>query len=388
MTVFSITDPDLPGEDDSDGVHFERFDRQEFLSRVCDRLQREPFDVVQVYNRPGWVPAVRRAAREAAVVLSLHNLTHKMVDQHVAVSGFQQADHVLAISDFVADDAVAKLPQLSGKVQTVYTGVDLGEYAARWSERGREWRASVRSRHGLPSDQPVVLFVGRLIETKGCHVLLRAMRDVLTTHPEVTLLVVGGKWYADDSSSGYVQELQRLAQACDGRVVFTSYVPVDEIPQYYAAADLFVCASQWNEPLGRVHYEAMAAGLPIVTTNRGGIREVVQDGENGIVLDRYADPDAFASAILTLLDDPGRADAMGRAGRRKAEEVYNFERMASELQAAYCALLEKKRRTPEGAAALRSEEVPAAGDGRVSLRTRSRLFARRARRGLSRLIRR
>ena len=57
--------------------------------------------------------------------------------------------------------------------------------------------------------------------------------------------------------------------------------------------DLFVCSSQWNEPLARVHYEAMAAGIPIITTNRGGNAEVMNQGKNGIIIDDYDQPKAF-----------------------------------------------------------------------------------------------
>ena len=63
---------------------------------------------------------------------------------------------------------------------------------------------------------------------------------------------------------------KNLCNDISDNVVFTGFIPPSEIPQYYNLGDIFVCASQWEEPLARVHYEAMAAGLPIITTDRGG----------------------------------------------------------------------------------------------------------------------
>src|SRR5690606_24124426 len=108
--------------------------------------------------------------------------------------------------------------------------------------------------------------------------------------------------------------------------ILTGYVPYEEVHRYFAIADVFVCSSQWSEPLARVHYEAMAAALPIVTTERGGNTELVRMGVHGITLSQWHDPRAFAQAILDLLENPEAAMAMGRAGRRLVERRFTFRR--------------------------------------------------------------
>ncbi|MEX2103902.1 MAG: glycosyltransferase, partial [Bacilli bacterium] len=73
---------------------------------------------------------------------------------------------------------------------------------------------------------------------------------------------------------------------------------------HFLIGDIFVCSSQWQEPLARVHYEAMGAGLPIITTHRGGNAEVIKTGENGIVIEDYSNPQAWAATISYLLSNP------------------------------------------------------------------------------------
>ena len=90
---------------------------------------------------------------------------------------------------------------------------------------------------------------------------------------------------------------QQLCVEFPGPFIFTCFIPPADIPAYYSIGDLFVCASQWSEPLARVHYEAMAAGLPIITTNRGGNAEVIAGYGNGIVIDEYDSSDVMAQQI-------------------------------------------------------------------------------------------
>lgn len=126
-----------------------------------------------------------------------------------------------------------------------------------------------------------------------------------------------------------------MSRPIKDKVVFTNFVPPAKMPDWYAIADVFVCPSQWREPLARVHYEAMAAGLPIITTNRGGNAEVVTHGYNGLVINDYSSPAAFARALDYILSNHVQAVEMGRNGRRLAEKRFHVGRMAEELQGIY-----------------------------------------------------
>jgi len=159
------------------------------------------------------------------------------------------------------------------------------------------------------------------------------MKSVMNLHSDVALVVIGSKWYGENKSDDYTKSIEAQAKSLKGPVIFTGYITQAQIPSYYNIGDMFVCSSQWREPLARVHYEAMAAGLPIITTNRGGNKEVIEGYGNGVIIDDYSNPNAFSEQILALLNDPSKAVAIGQKGRSIAEEKYNWNRVANELLA-------------------------------------------------------
>jgi spore coat protein SA len=108
-----------------------------------------------------------------------------------------------------------------------------------------------------------------------------------------------------------------------------------DIPSLFTMADAFVCSSQWQEPLARVHYEAMAAGVPIITSRRGGNPEVIEHGKNGYVVDDFANPEAYAKWINELFANRSLMEKMGRYGRTKVEKEFSWNVVASNLLSVY-----------------------------------------------------
>jgi spore coat protein SA len=195
---------------------------------------------------------------------------------------------------------------------------------------GKRNKAALKKQLGI-EDKKVVLFVGRLGEKKGAEKLIAAMKNVMEKRSDVALVVIGSKWYGSNTTDDYTKSVVAFAKSLSGPVIFTGYLPHEVIPAYYNLGDIFVCPSECREPVASVHYEAMAAGLPIITTNRGGNREVVEGYEIGSVIDDYSNPDAFSEQISALLDNPEKACAMGLKGRMLAEERYNWKRVAGDL---------------------------------------------------------
>jgi spore coat protein SA len=188
----------------------------------------------------------------------------------------------------------------------------------------------LKARYGL-TGKKVIIFIGRLSPKKGAHILIKAVNQILPAHPDTALVLVGSKWYGENQEDSYVRQVKQMADALNTDVVLTGFLPPNEVVAHYYLGDVFICASQWREPLARVHYEAMAAGLPIITTDRGGNAEVVKGKGNGIVISEYNQPQAFADAITYLLEQPDIALEMGKVGRRLAEEKYSWKRVAMDL---------------------------------------------------------
>jgi spore coat protein SA len=329
ITILGITDPSLQSSERIGSLQFERVPGKQYdlyEENVTAFLQDKRYDLIHIFNRPRLVGPVRLAAPNARLILSMHNdmFTPDKIAPEDAKIAIGQVERIITVSDYVGRAIADLYPEAQPKLRTIYSGVDLSRYAM--NAEARNIRQKLRAEHGL-SDKKVILFVGRLSPKKGADILVRSMQHVAKRLSDAALVIVGSKWYSDNEISDYVAYVRALAARSPVPVVTTGYVPADSVHHWFWAGDLFVCPSQWEEPLARVHYEAMAAGLPIITTARGGNPEVIVPGQNGLIVDTPEDPAAFGEKISALLTDPGKMKAMGQHGRQLAEQRFGFERV-------------------------------------------------------------
>lgn len=172
--------------------------------------------------------------------------------------------------------------------------------------------AEAFARAHIPDDGPLrLLCVARLIERKGQHHLIQAVKRLTEQGIDVTLELVG----AGDAQAA--NEAQARALGIAARVRFVGYVPREEIARYYAGAHVFVLAS-YNEGMSVATLEALAAGLPIVVTRTGGTDELVVEGVNGLTF-AWADVDTLTAHLRRLASDRELARRMGAAARQHAQ---------------------------------------------------------------------
>ncbi|SHJ89405.1 glycosyltransferase family 4 protein [Tepidibacter formicigenes] len=334
ITVFSLQNSNLPNVEKKGNVKYIRVKgrtRTEYVNNVRDELTDE-FDLVHVFNRPRWVPILSKSLPNTAFSLSLHNemMLPKKIDSQMGQECVDRVEFITTVSKFIADGVKSLYPSAENKLKPVYSATDANKIKPFWSEDVIQDRINMRKQYGLENSK-VILYVGRLSVKKGPHVLVEAMKEVMDSHPNTSLVFVGSKWYGNNATDEYIKKLQNEAKGLKNPVVFTGFLTPYEIPKYYNIGDIFVCTSQWEEPLARVHYEAMAAGLPIITTDRGGNAEVIEEGVNGFAIKDYDNPQAFAKHIKYLLDNEDEAINMGKMGRKFAVEKHNWEIIANRL---------------------------------------------------------
>lgn len=337
VTVLSIRDRDLPDvEKNKNGVSYRRFSQETYIQEVANHLRTETYDVIHVCNRPRWIRHIREASPDSALVLSIHNEMFRddKISYAEGVDCINAVKQIVTVSDYIKMTICDRFPQTIGKVATVYSGVDVETFQPKWTAQGEKIYATIRRELGLEG-RKVVLFVGRLSKVKGAHLLLEALPSIIKKHPEAVIVFVGSKWFGDNEVNSYVRYLYTLGAMYENNAMFIQFVKPEQIPQLYTMADLFVCPSQWQEPLARVHYEAMAAGLPIITSNRGGNPEVIENGKNGYIVKDFSNPEAYAALINKLFDEPSSSIQMGKYGRQKVEREFSWEVVAAKLLRAY-----------------------------------------------------
>jgi len=341
LTILGRSDPELRNLEVKNKIRYVRIEGGFFdiyMKGVIEYLQknRNQFDIIHIFNRPLLVLPVRKVAPRARIFLSMHNdmFEPEKIDAKEAQMVIKEVEKIITISNYVGQRIRTLYPSASPKLRTIYSGVNTQRFIPyEMSQRARQVRESLRRQYRLTSKK-VILFVGRVTPKKGVDVLVRAMGELKKRHPNIALVIVGSRWYSDQKISDYMAYVRSLASRSSVPIITTGYVPAEKIHEWFWVGDIFVCASQWEEPLARVHFEAMASGLPFVTTKRGGNPEVIQNN-NGLLVDKPEDPHSFATQLSKLLRNEALRKQMGRNGRALAVKKYSWKRVARDVLTAW-----------------------------------------------------
>ncbi len=178
----------------------------------------------------------------------------------------------LCISKFILDETVKRLGFDERKMHLLYNSVDTKLFAPVSSNIQKE---KLRREHGFAASDKILIFTGRLQEFKGIRQLLEAFVRIKDVN--VKLLVVGASFFSASKPTPFIDKLKSIAMGYEDRITFTGYVNHCEIYKYYQMADVAVLPSMWEEPFGLTCLEALACGLPVITTMSGGLPEIVTD---------------------------------------------------------------------------------------------------------------
>lgn len=340
LTIISVSDPSLPDNETRNGVQYIRVPPQHYERNIAKILAEKKFPIIHVFNRPLTIPLYKKATPTSRFVLGLHNemLSEKKVTLEQGKEIISLVDRIVTVSEYVKRTVLERFPEAESKVKVVYSGVNLMEYPPVWSSKGKEIRTEYRKKYNI-EDKKVILFVGRLTKNKGPHLLIAAFKAIAKKYPDAVLVIAGGKWFSDDGINHYIRYLKKLAEPLGNKIIFTKFIAASEIPNIFLMSDIFVCSSQWQEPLARVHYEAFAAGIPVITTNRGGNAEVVSHKKTGYVIDKYDQVSEFAKGIHFYLMNPDSVEIITKEARKLVESNFQFKQTASRLIHVYSDLV-------------------------------------------------
>jgi glycosyltransferase involved in cell wall biosynthesis len=232
-----------------------------------------------------------------------------------------RATHLAMSSQATQREFVDHYGVAPDRTTLVYLGIDLDRFDPLPA------RTEARRQLGLPAEGPVLLYVGFSTPRKGVEYLAQALRAMSNS---AHLLMVG-KWEAH-----YPELFMEALGDARSRAHLAGYVPDGDLPACFAAADVFVLPTLL-EGFGIPLVEAMAAGLPVVTTSGGSAGEVA--GDAGLVVPP-ADSRSLSAALDRLLHEPELARHLGQAGRERARRLFDKERMVDAIERIYHQVLE------------------------------------------------
>lgn len=308
-----------------------------FARAVCAELSRRHFDLVQSHERIAccdvyragdgvhaeWLAQRSRIQSPAQRLSTRLNPHHRflLAAERQLFTG-ERLRAVICNSAMVRDEIRARFSTDPAKLVLIRNAVDTAKFHPGLRA---EFRDALRNQVKLPRDANIVAYVGSGFERKGVGALLQALARADST----TCALVVGK---DKHAPRYIAQARALGLA--DRVRFVG--AVSDVRPYYAAADSFALPTLYD-PFPNAALEAMACGLPVITTTKCGAAEVLREGETGFVRDAI-DIEGLAGAIARL--DPATARRMGEAAR-EAVLPLTPESMAREYVDLYARLLRK-----------------------------------------------
>ncbi|NUL45089.1 glycogen synthase [Cellulosimicrobium funkei] len=264
------------------------------------------------------------------------------VSSWAEATAYDSAAAVIAVSEGMRRDILIAYPGVDpDKVRVVHNGID----TELWTPQ-RD--VGTLERHGVDPGRPMVAFVGRVTRQKGVPYLLRAAARLA---PEVQLVLCAGAADTPELAAEVTGLVTELKATRDGVTVIEGMLPRADIMEILSHATVFACPSVY-EPLGIVNLEAMACGTAVVASAVGGIPEVVQHGETGLLVDLEQTTDSsgtpldeerfvtdFAAALTSVLEDPAAAERMGRNGRQRAIDHFSWTAIADRTLDVYASVL-------------------------------------------------
>jgi len=294
------------------GNEYYHYSVEYFFERVMCNIKRKRYDVIIVENRPGYILKLTRKTNAKLVLHQGNDFLNNQVPLYQKI--YDAFDLILNASSYITKRVHTINPNDS-KCKTVLNGIDTKSFYCA--------QPYPRQRLELEEKDFIIVYSGRLTKEKGILELILAIHQL--NNANIKLLVIGANAYGvKQKTTKFIQNLQDEALKIQDRIKFTGFINYQEVPSYLKMADIAVVPSMWEEPFGLTVVEAMAAGLPLITTRSGGIPEICEGVAT--IIDRNNLVDNLANAILDLYHQPDKRRLMAKASLERSKsfdkEIY------------------------------------------------------------------
>ncbi len=336
--IVCISTDDYSDEEQRNGIFFHRIrigrfyrrvfqkilglDPCSYARRVARRLASIHPDIVHVHNAPTlFVELTQYYHAPTRFVLHMHN--------EMAVTELPPGAVLFAVSRYLKEWYAARLP--GADIRIVTNGVDTDIF--RPLPPGEV--IGLRTRLKLPTDRKIILYAGRISPEKGPLDLVRAFGELRKIRHDVLLVLVGEVRTGADRRGDYGRQLLAACETLGADCYHAGTVNPARMHEYYQIADLTVVPSEFEEPFGMVAIEAMAAGTPVLATRKGGLPEIVREGETGFLLEDAKNPALFARRLDELLNNPLLLESVRKTARTYVVQHHDWRVVSVQLETAY-----------------------------------------------------
>jgi len=345
--VVTLEFPDAPEFEDVEGVKVHRvkielghpnfitwtFIFNHFMEKRVAALSRQvKFDVIHIHD---WLTTHSGIAAKnylnKPMICTVHSTEIGRVQQlrspdSYMIDGLEwwmmyEAKSVIMCSDFMTKEVIDHFHLPPEKVSVIPNAIDTLEYNKNVNKE------AVRRRYGVGPHERLVIFIGRLVPQKGVEHLIRAIPHMVRYHGETKFLIAGDGW-----SRSHLESMA-AATGHGNKISFLGFIPDSERIELLMSADALVIPSIY-EPFGIVALEGMAAGVPVVASNVGGLSEIVEHDRTGM-LAYTENPESIAWCVNKALSDHGYSNWLIENAKKKVNEVYSWESVAKKVTEVY-----------------------------------------------------
>lgn len=301
-------------------------------NRALLKAFRDNYDMILIENNMQVYEDIYKHAKNG-----IDNMIYHM---HNDIDGTTKPEY---LCEFIADTAKVILPVSeylknhfddvapNNKMTVLYNCVDFESFDINKNSNTEK----LKNKYGIQKEDFVFLYTGRVCPEKGILELLQAFKEVYKKRGNVKLLIVGSRWYNQIFKDEYFEKLIEESKECSDRIIFTGYVFPENMPDIYTLADVLVIPSMWEEPFGVVALEGMAMRIPIISTNSGGLLEVLDDSMAVIVDKNTNAVENLESAMKDLLENQEKrislaekayTEVKNNGAYHKKRYYYNFKK--------------------------------------------------------------
>lgn len=277
-----------------------------YFEKIYTHLKYQDYDRIYLDNCPGYVLKLSQRGHKNIVLRLGNDLLNSTTKYHDII--FNNLSKILTCSNYIKE-RVATIRH-DNKIQTLYNGIDIKAFSTN------NKRQKSRKDIGLSEEDFVIVYSGRVNKDKGVSELIDAML-MLHDRTNIKLMIIGSSFFANATNEDeFISSLKKKSDIIKDRIIFTGFIPYSLMPSYLQLADIAVLPSMWEEPFGLTIVEAMAAGLPLITTRSGGIPEICEGVS--ILVNRDNIINNISSAIIFLYEHPKKREEMATEAIERA----------------------------------------------------------------------
>ena len=277
-----------------------------YFEQIYADLKKKNFDCIILENCPGHTLKLSQRGYKNIILHLNYDLLKSTSRYHDII--FNGLSRIWTCSDFIKE-RVSSI-QKNDKIKTLYNAIDISFFKSIKSSINRQ-------DIGLTKEDFVLVYSGRINKDKGVSEIIDAM-IMLKDKQDIKLMIIGGTFYGNANNEDFfVRSLKEKAKPIKNRIIFTGFIPYNDVPSYLHLADIAVLPSMWNEPFGLTIVETLAAEVPLITTRSGGIPEICEGVATIVERDNIVNN--LTSAILDLYKNPEKRQKMAADSFERAK---------------------------------------------------------------------